>query len=330
MRIGMVGMGRMGANLSRRLMAAGHEVVATDRDPAAIAAIAADGARGVPDVRSLVDALAAPRVVWLMLPASVTGAVADEVAAMLDSGDVVVDGGNTDHRDDRDRAARYGSRGVGYVDVGVSGGIAGLQRGYCLMIGGDAGPVAMLDPVFRALAPGSAAAAPTPGVGDTAAVEGYLHCGPSGAGHFVKMVHNGIEYALMAAYAEGMNLLRHAGAGGADAVGTAGDDYGYDLDVPAIAELWRRGSVVSSWLLDLTAAALADDGDLAGFTGRVADSGEGRWTVQAAVDLGVPAHVLSAALFDRFASRDRADFANRLLAAMRARFGGHAEPGTHT
>ena len=329
----MVGLGRMGANLTRRLLRDGHEVVVHDRDAAAVAALAAEGAVGAADLDDVVAALPAPRVVWLMLPAAVTGAVADDVAARLSAGDILIDGGNTSHRDDLERSARYGARGIRYLDVGTSGGIAGLERGFCLMIGGDADAVRHLDPIFRTLAPGRDAATPTPGrpADDTASM-GYLHCGPSGAGHFVKMVHNGIEYALMAAYAEGMNLLHHADAGDAARAADAEtapmrepDLYRYDMDVAAIAEVWRRGSVISSWLLDLTAAALAEDPDLSGFSGTVSDSGEGRWTLHAAIDEGVPVHVLSAALFDRFGSRGEAAFANRLLSAMRARFGGHAE-----
>ncbi|MFM7718933.1 MAG: phosphogluconate dehydrogenase (NAD(+)-dependent, decarboxylating) [Actinomycetota bacterium] len=332
-RIGMVGLGRMGANLARRLLRAGHEVVAYDRDPANVAALAAEGATPAADLAGLVAALESPRAVWLMLPAAVTGVVADEVAALLGEGDVLVDGGNSSHRDDLERSARYAARGVRYVDVSTSGGVLGLERGYCLMIGGDADAVRFLDPVFRALAPGRDTAEPTPGrPADDTASQGYLHCGPSGAGHFVKMVHNGIEYALMAAYAEGLNLLAHADVGARERAADAEtaplehpDAYRYDLDVAAIAEVWRRGSVVSSLLLDLTAAALAEDPDLAGFAGTVSDSGEGRWTLHAAIDTGVPVHVLSAAVFDRFASRGESAFANRLLSAMRARFGGHAE-----
>ena len=329
----MVGLGRMGANLARRLLAAGHEVVVHDRDAGLVAALAAEGAVPASDLPALVAALEAPRAVWLMLPAAVTGAVADEVAGLLAAGDVLIDGGNSSHRDDLARSARYGERGIRYVDVGVSGGVLGLERGYCCMIGGDAAAVAFLDPVFRALAPGRDAATPTPGrpADDTASL-GYLHCGPSGAGHFVKMVHNGIEYALMAAYAEGLNLLAHADVGSreraADAETAPLEDpsaYRYDLDVAAIAEVWRRGSVVSSLLLDLTAAALAEDPELSSFAGTVSDSGEGRWTLHAAIDAGVPVHVLSAAVFDRFASRGESTFANKVLSAMRARFGGHAE-----
>ena len=335
MRIGMVGLGRMGANLTRRLLRRGHEVVAHDVDPAAVARLEGEGAIGARSLAALVEALAPPRAVWLMVPAALVGGIVDELAELLDPGDTVVDGGNSYYRDDLARAAALAPRGVHYVDVGTSGGIHGLERGFCLMIGGESQVVARLEPIFRALAPGSGAAPRTPGrearAGSTAE-EGYLHCGPVGAGHFVKMVHNGIEYGLMAAYAEGFNVLRHANVGSelraADAE-TAPlrepEAYRYDLDIAEIAELWRRGSVIGSWLLDLTAAELLRDPNLERSSGRVADSGEGRWTVQAAIEEGVPVHVLSAALFDRFASRAGADFANRVLAAMRRGFGGHED-----
>jgi 6-phosphogluconate dehydrogenase len=334
MRIGMVGLGRMGSNLTRRLMRHGHEVVAFDADAAAVAALERQGAIPAASLGDLLAALQTPRTVWIMIPAAAVGAVADALAEAMEPGDVIVDGGNSYYRDDVERAERYGARGIRYVDVGTSGGVHGLERGFCLMIGGEPDVVERLDPIFAALAPGVDAAERTPGRagGPSPAEAGYLHCGPAGAGHFVKMVHNGIEYGLMAAYAEGLNVLKHADAGTRRRPADAeiaplrdAEAYRYDLDVPQIAEVWRRGSVVSSWLLDLTAAALLRDPELEGFEGRVSDSGEGRWTVQAAVDEGVAAHVLSAALFDRFASRGGADFASRALSAMRQEFGGHVE-----
>jgi 6-phosphogluconate dehydrogenase len=331
----MVGLGRMGANLTRRLMRRGHEVVVHDVNADAVSTLSAEGAIGAGSLEDLVDTLGAPRAVWVMVPAAVAGAACDRLAELMGAEDVVIDGGNTYYRDDVARADRYRANGVHYVDVGTSGGVFGLERGFCLMIGGERPVVERLDPIFAALAPGVDAATRTPGRGggmSTTAEAGYLHCGPAGAGHFVKMVHNGIEYGLMAAYAEGFNVLRHANAGATERESDAetsplldAEFYRYDLDVAEVAEVWRRGSVVASWLLDLTAAALAEDPTLEGFGGRVSDSGEGRWTVQAAVDEGVPVHVLSAALFDRFESRDEADFANRLLSAMRKQFGGHAE-----
>jgi 6-phosphogluconate dehydrogenase len=335
MRIGMVGLGRMGANLTRRLLRHGHEVVAHDVDAAAVARLEAEGAIGAATLGALVDRLAPPRAVWLMVPAALVGDIVERLAELLEPGDTIIDGGNSFYRDDLARAAALAPRGIHYVDVGTSGGVHGLERGFCLMIGGEPEAVSRLDPIFRALAPGRDAAARTPGrerAGASTAEEGYLHCGPVGAGHFVKMVHNGIEYGLMAAYAEGLNVLRHANAGSHPPAADAEtaplrepEAYRYDLDVAEIAELWRRGSVIASWLLDLTAAELLRDPDLEGFSGRVADSGEGRWTVQAAVEEGIPVHVLSAALFDRFASRGGADFANRVLAAMRRGFGGHED-----
>ncbi len=333
MQVGMVGLGRMGANLVRRLQAAGHECVGYDVDPAVVAAMAAEGMRSAADFRELVAALEAPRIVWLMIPAAFVDATVDQLAPLLEPGDAVVDGGNSYYRDDVDRAARLAPLGIHSIDVGTSGGVFGRDRGFCLMIGGEPGPVERLDPVFRALAPGVDAAVRTEGTTSSATAEqGYLHCGPPGAGHFVKMVHNGIEYGLMAAYAEGFDILRHANAGARARTNDAetaplgaAEYYQYDLDVPAIAELWRRGSVVSSWLLDLVAHALARDPDLDQFGGRVSDSGEGRWTVMSAVETGVPAPVLSAALYDRFASRGEALFARKLLSAMRSEFGGHVE-----
>ncbi len=335
MQLGMVGLGRMGANLSRRLMRAGHEVVAFDVNQDAVRLLEREGATGADTLEELVGKLSAPRAAWVMVPAAFAGPTTDRLAELMDAGDVVIDGGNSYYRDDVERAERYRARGVHYVDVGTSGGVFGLARGFCLMIGGEDEVVRRLDPIFAALAPGVDAAGRTPGRTDanaSTAEAGYLHCGPVGAGHFVKMVHNGIEYGLMAAYAEGLNVLRHANAGATERAADAETAplrdpafYRYDLDVAEIAEVWRRGSVVASWLLDLTAAAMLEDPELDGFGGWVSDSGEGRWTMLAAVEEGVPVHVLSAALFDRFESRGEADFANRVLSAMRSRFGGHAE-----
>jgi 6-phosphogluconate dehydrogenase len=323
----------MGANIVRRLMRDGHACVAYDVSPASVEELAAEGALGAASLEDFVVKLAAPRAVWVMVPAAITGRVVDDVAALLEPGDTIIDGGNSYYRDDIARAAELAPAGIHYVDVGTSGGVFGLERGYCLMIGGETEPVERLDPIFRTLAPGAASAPPTPGRGDGGtAQDGYLHCGPSGAGHFVKMIHNGIEYGIMAAYAEGLNILHHANAGAAVAEVSAElaplrnpEVYRYDLDLPEIAEVWRRGSVVASWLLDLTAAALAEEPALEGYAGRVSDSGEGRWTVQAAVDTGVPAHVLTTALYERFASRGEADYGDRLLSAMRKQFGGHDE-----
>jgi 6-phosphogluconate dehydrogenase len=333
MQLGMVGLGRMGANLSRRLMRHGHEVVVYDVNPESVRQLESEGATGAASVDEFVAKLTKPRAAWVMVPAAFAGSSVIELARRMEPGDIVIDGGNTFYRDDLQRARELEPLGINYVDIGTSGGVFGLDRGFCLMIGGDKAVVQQLDPIFRALAPGEDAASPTPGrAGQGTAQHGYLHCGPTGAGHFVKMVHNGIEYGLMAAYAEGFNILRHANAGAADREADAEtaplaepEYYRYELDVAEIAEVWRRGSVVASWLLDLTAAALAESPDLDGFSGRVSDSGEGRWTVQAAVDVGVPAHVLTAALYDRFASRGEAEFADRLLSAMRTQFGGHAE-----
>jgi len=339
MQIGMIGLGRMGANMVRRLERGGHACVVYDRSQDAVRALAKEGAVAAATLDELVARLERPRIVWLMVPAAVVDETLDQLVPGLAAGDVVVDGGNSYYRDDIERAKRLAARGLHYVDCGTSGGVWGLERGYCLMIGGEADVVRRLDPLFATLAPGAGSVAPTPerrGTGDTAE-QGYLHCGPNGAGHFVKMVHNGIEYGLMAAYAEGFNILRHANVGKrpqtADAETTPlrnPEYYQYDLDLGAIAEVWRRGSVVASWLLDLTAAALATDSALERFTGRVSDSGEGRWTLDAAIDEAVPAHVLAAALFERFASRGEAEFQNRLLSAMRFEFGGHVEKGTGT
>ncbi len=334
MQIGMVGLGRMGANMARRLAAHGHECVGFDVDGAAVEAIEAEGIRGVRSIDELVDALAPPRAIWLMVPAAFVGDTIAKIAPRLAAGDTLIDGGNSWYRDDVDRAAAIADSGVHYLDVGTSGGVHGFERGYCLMIGGEADAVARLAPIFDALSPGVEMAVRTPGRSGEPSPEerGWLHCGPSGAGHFVKMVHNGIEYGLMAAYAEGMNVLAKANIGAEEhardaetAPLTHPQYYRYDFDLAAITEVWRRGSVVSSWLLDLTAAALVEDPRLDGYEGRVSDSGEGRWTVQAAIDEAVPVPVLSAALYQRFSSRDRSDVADKVLSAMRSQFGGHAE-----
>jgi 6-phosphogluconate dehydrogenase len=334
MQIGMIGLGRMGANMVRRLLRGGHACVVHNRSPAAVQALVREGASGATSVAAFAGQLAKPRVVWLMVPAAVVDATLETLVPHLERGDIVVDGGNSYYRDDVDRARRLANEGIHYVDCGTSGGVFGLERGYCLMIGGESDVVRHLDPLFATLAPGAGDAPRTPGRerrGGTAE-EGYLHCGPSGAGHFVKMVHNGIEYGLMAAYAEGLNILRHADVGrrarATDAETTPlrePEYYQYDFDLADVAEVWRRGSVVASWLLDLTAAALASDARLERFSGRVSDSGEGRWTLDAAIDEGVPAHVLAAALFERFSSRGEAEFQDRLLSAMRFEFGGHVE-----
>jgi 6-phosphogluconate dehydrogenase len=337
MQLGMIGLGRMGANMARRLIRHGHECVVFDRSPEAVAALAAEGARSASSIADLAKRLPRPRAMWLMVPAATVEETIAEVLPHLEAGDVLVDGGNSHHADDVRRAKALEAKGVSYVDVGTSGGVWGLERGYCLMIGGEDAAVKRLDPIFAALAPGLGSVPRTPGrarEGGTAE-RGYLHCGPSGAGHFVKMVHNGIEYGVMAAYSEGMGILRAANAGKKAREGDAEttplahpERYQYNLDLPEIAELWRRGSVIGSWLLDLTAAALAADPALSRFAGRVSDSGEGRWTIQAAVDEGVPAPVLTAALYARFSSRGEADFQNKVLSAMRHAFGGHEEkPG---
>ncbi len=334
MQFGMIGLGRMGANMARRLMRAGHTCVAYDVFPASVEKLVAEGATGAATPAELVAQLATPRVLWMMVPAGNVDATIEQLAPLLSPGDILVDGGNSYYRDDVERAAKLAERGLEYVDCGTSGGVFGLERGYCLMIGGKTEVVKHLDPIFRTLAPGRGQVPATrDAAGGSTAPEGYLHCGANGAGHFVKMVHNGIEYGLMAAYAEGFNILRHANVGKRhtgehDAETTPLRDpkyFQYDFDLSAVAEVWRRGSVISSWLLDLTAHAFARDGELAGFTGSVSDSGEGRWTLEAAVEEGVPAHVLAAALFQRFSSRGAADFQNRLLSAMRFEFGGHHE-----
>jgi 6-phosphogluconate dehydrogenase len=335
MQLGMIGLGRMGSNMARRLMRAGHECVVFDLNSSAVADLAQEGATGAASLEAFVKRLDPPRHVWLMLPAAVVDRSIAGLAPLLEAGDALIDGGNSYFEDDIRRAEELRERGIRYVDVGTSGGVWGLERGYCLMIGGEREAVERLDPVFAALAPGAGDIPRTPGrerAKPGSAEQGYLHCGPPGAGHFVKMVHNGIEYALMAAYAEGLNVLRHAGVGreehAADAETTPlrhPELYRYDFDLADVAEVWRRGSVVASWLLDLTAAALVQDPDLSGFGGRVSDSGEGRWTVKAAVDVGAPAHVMTAALYNRFASRGEADFADKILSAMRYQFGGHGE-----
>ncbi len=335
MQIGMIGLGRMGANMVKRLMKGGHEVVVLDRGGDAAKELVSLGAKSAPTLEDLVKQLKAPRAVWLMIPAGAVDASLDKLVPLLAADDLVIDGGNSYYLDDLRRGHALKDKKIHYLDVGTSGGVAGLERGYCLMIGGDDAGVKRLDPIFKTLAPGAAAAGPTPGYkggpGKTA-VDGYLHCGPLGAGHFVKMVHNGIEYGIMAAYAEGLNILHHANVGKGKQVTDAEttplrnpESYQYEFELGEVAEVWRRGSVVSSWLLDLTSQALAKDHKLDSFAGRVSDSGEGRWTVLAAVDESVPVPVLSAALFSRFSSRGEDDFANKVLSAMRAGFGGHAE-----
>jgi 6-phosphogluconate dehydrogenase len=336
MRIGMIGLGRMGANMVRRLQQGGHQCVAYDRSAQAVQAVTAYGAQPATTLSELVQALPAPRAIWIMVPAAIVDAVIHELRPLLKSADVLIDGGNSNYRDDIRRADELKAAGIRYLDVGTSGGVLGFEQGYCLMIGGDAAAVSLIEPALATLSPGGRLPEGG-GKGDSAATYaaaalGYLHCGPSGAGHFVKMVHNGIEYGLMAAYAEGLNILAHADAGrtaaAADAETAPLSDprfYQYQLDIAAITEVWRHGSIIESRLLDLTAAALKQDGKLANFAGHVADSGEGRWTVEAAIEVGVPAQVLSAALYARFGSRGRDEFANKLLSAMRLGFGGHVE-----
>jgi 6-phosphogluconate dehydrogenase len=334
MQLGMIGLGRMGANMVRRLIKGGHQCVVFDLSPKAVEELVKEKAVGASSFAEFAKKLDKPRAVWLMVPAAVVDKTIAELLPSLERGDIVIDGGNSYYIDDIRRAKELGPKGIHYVDVGTSGGVWGLERGYCMMIGGEPEVVKRLDPIFARLAPGAGDIARTPGrekLGGTAE-QGYLHCGPNGAGHFVKMVHNGIEYGIMAAYAEGLGILRAANVGkqthAVDAETTPlrdPDHYQYDLDLPDITELWRRGSVIASWLLDLTASALLKDPGLKGFAGRVSDSGEGRWTIKAAIDEAVPAHVLTAALYERFSSRGEAEFADRLLSAMRYEFGGHIE-----
>jgi 6-phosphogluconate dehydrogenase len=334
MQLGMVGLGRMGANMVRRLMGGGHECVVFDMSPTAVADLVGEKAIGASSPADLVEKLAKPRAIWLMVPAAVVGQAIADLLPHLEQGDILIDGGNSYYVDDIRRGKELAARGIHYVDVGTSGGVWGLERGYCMMIGGEPEVVKYLDPIFQRLAPGRGDVTRTPGREDAhgTAGEGYLHCGPSGAGHFVKMVHNGIEYGLMAAYAEGFNILKHANVGKAgrevDAETTPlrnPEHYQYDFNLPDIAEVWRRGSVVASWLLDLTASALAKSPELEDFSGRVSDSGEGRWTILAAIEQGTPADVLTASLYQRFSSRGEADFQTKVLSAMRFEFGGHRE-----
>jgi len=334
MQLGMIGLGRMGANMVRRLMRGGHTCVVSDVSADAVAALVKEGATGSSSLEDFVKKLAKPRAICMMVPAAIVDSILDKLAPLLSRDDVVIDGGNSYYHDDIARAKKLEPAGIHYVDMGTSGGVWGLERGFCLMIGGETDVVKRLDPIFKTLSPGPGSIVRTPGrekLGGTAE-HGYLHCGPSGAGHFVKMIHNGIEYGLMAAYAEGLNILKHANIGAHDHEKDAEttplrhpEHYQYDFNLADITELWRRGSVVSSWLLDLTAQALAADPGLDKFGGKVSDSGEGRWTIAAANDIGVPAHVLTAALFERFASRDLDLFQNKVLSAMRFGFGGHVE-----
>ena len=333
MQLGMIGLGRMGANLVRRLMRDGHRCVVYDVNAAAVSQLAGEGATGAASLEDLVAKLDKPRAVWLMLPAAIVDSTLDALVGLLDPGDAVIDGGNSYYRDDITRAKRLVAQNIHYVDCGTSGGVWGLERGYCLMIGGEKEVVGRLDPIFKTIAPGTACEEPTPSrTRDGTAADGYLHCGPSGAGHFVKMIHNGVEYGMMAAIAEGLSIIKHANAGKAtrtvDAETTPLRDpwaYQYDIDVGDVAEVWRRGSVVSSWLVDLTAEAFARSPGLDDFTGRVSDSGEGRWTVLAAVDEGVPIPVITTSLYERFESRQLGEFTGKILSAMRSEFGGHAE-----
>jgi len=334
MQLGMIGLGRMGANMVRRLMRSGHTCVVYDRSPQAVETLVKEGATGASSVAEFVKKLDKPRAACLMVPAAFVDASIDELAPLLEKGDTLIDGGNSNYQDDIARAKRLAPQGLHYVDMGTSGGVWGLERGYCLMIGGETEVVKRLDPIFATLAPGRGDIARTPGreKRDGTAEQGYLHCGPNGAGHFVKMIHNGIEYGLMAAYAEGLSILKNANIGKASHENDAEttplrnpEHYQYDFNLADITELWRRGSVVSSWLLDLTAQSLAGDAGLEKFGGKVADSGEGRWTIQAANDLGIPAHVLTASLFERFSSRGLDLFQNKVLSAMRFGFGGHVE-----
>ncbi len=334
MQLGMIGLGRMGGNMVIRLTKAGHDCLVYDSHHEAVDALVKQGAKGTTSLPDFVAKLTKPRLVWLMVPAAVVDPVLASLTPLLEAGDTVVDGGNSYYHDDIRRAGELKQKGIHYIDVGVSGGVWGLERGYCHMIGGEDDVVKRLDPIFKSLAPGVEAAPRTPGAnGDPSQAEqGYLHCGPNGAGHFVKMVHNGIEYGLMAAYAEGFNIIKHANVGLKTQVHDAEttplrhpEHFKYDIDIGAVAEVWRRGSVVASWLLDLTASAFRKSPALEGFAGRVSDSGEGRWTLQAAIDESVPSPVIAAALFARFSSRGEADYADRLLSAMRFEFGGHVE-----
>jgi 6-phosphogluconate dehydrogenase len=334
MQLGMIGLGRMGANLVRRLMRDGHSCVVYDRTPAVVKQLESEGAVGSTDLADFVSKLSQPRAIWIMVPAAVVQATLEGLKPLLAEGDIVIDGGNSYYRDDIVRAKELTTAGIHYVDCGTSGGVWGLERGYCLMIGGEKGPVQHLNPIFKTIAPGEGSAEKTPGMSlaDSTAPHGYLHCGPNGAGHFVKMVHNGIEYGMMAAIAEGLSIIKHADVGlhqqEADAETAPLRDpeaYQYTIDVGEVSEVWRRGSVISSWLIDLTAAAFAGDPELSKFEGRVSDSGEGRWTVLAAVEEGVPASIITASLFERFESRGLGDFTDKILSAMRSEFGGHAE-----
>jgi 6-phosphogluconate dehydrogenase len=334
MQLGMIGLGRMGANLVRRLMRDGHHCVTYDRNPEVVKGLVAEGADGANSLADFVAQLSQPRAIWIMVPAAVVQSTIDQLKPLLADGDIVIDGGNSYYLDDIERAKQLKADAIHYVDVGTSGGVFGLDRGFCLMIGGETATVQHLDPIFKTIAPGEGSATPTPNwrVAGSTAPQGYLHCGPNGAGHFVKMVHNGIEYGMMAAIGEGLSIIKHADAGlheqAADAE-TAPlrnpEAYQYQISVGEVAEVWRRGSVISSWLIDLTAAAFALAPDLSDFAGRVSDSGEGRWTVLAAVEEGVPASVITAALYERFESRGQGDFTDKILSAMRSEFGGHAE-----
>jgi len=333
MELGMIGLGRMGANMVRRLLKGKHQCVVYDRSAEAVQALVNEGAVGAASLAEFIAKMQTPRAIWLMIPAALVDSTLEELSSLVSADDIIIDGGNSYYIDDIRRSQELKTKNIHYVDVGTSGGVWGLERGYCQMIGGEAEVVTHLDPIFKTLAPGRATVPPTKGRSDEGtAQEGYLHCGPAGAGHFVKMVHNGIEYGLMAAYAEGLNVLHHANVGQLDHAKDAEttplrypDHYQYDFNLADITELWRRGSVVASWLLDLTAIALAEQPKLEDFSGRVSDSGEGRWTIAAAIEEGVPVPVLSAALFQRFSSRGEADFANKILSAMRLQFGGHSE-----
>src|ERR1700760_65269 len=334
MQLGMIGLGRMGANIVRRLMRDGHECVVWDVSADAVAALVAEGATGATTLEEFTAKLVTPRVAWVMIPAAITGKTVEQLGGMFAAGDMIIDGGNSNYRDDIHRADALRKKGIHYIDIGTSGGVFGLERGYCLMVGGDTDAVEHIDPLLKTIAPGVGDIARTPGAtGEPSTAEqGYLHCGPNGAGHFVKMVHNGIEYGIMAAYAEGLNILHSANVGREVQEGDAEtapmehpEYYQYDIDTREVAEVWRRGSVIASWLLDLTAQALVESPKLEEFSGRVSDSGEGRWTVAAAVDESVPANVLAASLFSRFSSRGEADYGDKLLSAMRKQFGGHSE-----